>query len=210
MKKKLLAATALVVCIGALATVYLLHNPHGGRHGSHDGNEGLAAFKQTLLPVDGGEPLSILPLVSADGARFGSERLKGRWSLVFFGFTSCPDVCPTTLQLLGTVARDPASGVAAGATQIVFVTVDPQRDTPGHLKTYLAHFDERIVGLTGSREHLDRFATGLGAAFAPSGPGRFDHSTSLFAVDPQGRLAGILLRPADPVRIVADLKTLQK
>ncbi len=210
MKKKLMAVALVMACVAVLSTVYFVRDSHQSHH------HGLGALAQTLLPVEAGAPVAFAPLLAADGAPFGPERLKGRWSLVFFGFTSCPDVCPTTLQLLSEVARHAASGVPhaasgvpSGATQIVFVTVDPQRDTPAHLKAYLAHFDERIVGLTGSREHLDRFAAGLGAASAPSGSGGFDHSTSLFAVDPQGRLAGIMLRPADPARIVADLTLLR-
>ena len=195
-----MASLLVMTCVGTLLTIALVRHPH---HPGH--HHGLDALAQTLLPVDGGEPVAFAALAGADGARFGPERLKGRWSLVFFGFTSCPDVCPTTLQLLSEVARREA----AGAPQLVFVTVDPQRDTPAQLKSYLAHFDERIVGLTGSRDALDRFAAALGAASAPSGSGGIDHSTSLFALDPHGRLAGIMLRPADPARIVADLNTLR-
>jgi protein SCO1/2 len=211
-KKRLTAAALLLACASAAVTLYLLREPHAdhhGSHGAHSAHEGMAALAQTLLPVDGGEPVAAAALIAADGEPFAPERLKGRWSLVFFGFTSCPDVCPVTLQLLSVVARDPAGGVPAGATQIVFVTVDPQIDTPERLKGYLAHFDERIVGLTGSKQALDRFAAGLGAASEPSGSGGIDHSTSIFALDPQGRLAGIMLRPADPARIVADLNVLR-
>lgn len=208
--KRLVAATLVFAFAGALVTFYFLRNPHEDHHGSHgDHHKGMAVLAQTLLPVEGGGPLSLPSLVATDGASFGPEQLKGRWSLVFFGFTSCPDVCPLALQLLSAVARDPASGVPAGATQIVFVTVDPQRDTPERMKSYLANFDGRIVGLTGSRDVLDRFAVGMGAASQPSGSGGIDHSTSFFAVDPAGRLAGIMLRPADPARIVADLRILQ-
>src|SRR2546428_12054961 len=116
MKKKLMAA-ALVLAMagsGTLLTLYLARDSHQGHH------HGLDALAQTLLPVEGGEPVAFTALVGADGAAFGPERLKGRWSLVFFGFTSCPDVCPMTLQLLSEVARHAASGVPAGATQIVF------------------------------------------------------------------------------------------
>ena len=203
MRKRLMASLLVMICIATVLTFALARHPHPGHH------HGLDALAQTLLPVEGGEPVAVAALLAADGAPFGPERLKGRWSLVFFGFTSCPDVCPLTLQLLDVVARDSASGVPAGATQIIFVTVDPQRDTPERMKSYLAHFDARIVGLTGSRDALDRFAAGLGAASGPSGSGGIDHSTSLFALDPQGRLAGIMLRPADPARIVADLNTLR-
>jgi protein SCO1/2 len=200
----------LIASIAAVLTVSLAGDSHlGHKHGADRDHHGLEALKQTLLPVERGAPVAVPPLVTAEGVRFAPERLKGRWSLVFFGFTSCPDVCPLTLQLLSAVARDSASGVPAGATQVVFVTVDPKRDTPARLKSYLAHFDERFVGLTGSRADLDRFAAQLGAASEPSGPGAIDHSTSVFALDPQGRLAGVMLRPADPVRIVADLNTLR-
>jgi len=210
MKKKLMAGALAMACIGTLLTGYLLlRDPHPG-HDPHQGRpHGLGSLAQTLLPVDGGEPVVVPSLIATDDTPFEPERLKGRWSLVFFGFTSCPDVCPLTLQLLDAVARDSASGVQAGATQIIFVTVDPQIDTPERMKAYLAHFDARIVGLTGSRDAVDRFAAGLGAASEPSGSGGIDHSTSLFALDPQGRLAGIMLRPADPTRIVADLSTLR-
>ncbi len=173
---------------------------------AHDGR--LAVLEQTLLIVERSEPLRVPALAATDGAVFGSERLRGHWSVIFFGFTSCPDVCPTTLGVLGALARDPESGVAAGVTQIVFVSIDPERDTLTRVKSYLAPFGAGIVGLTGSRDAIDRFSAALGAAYRMADAG-IDHSTSLFVVDPQGRLAGILLRPSDPARIVMDLKTLR-
>jgi len=164
----------------------------------------LAALEQTSLTVTGGEPLSVPALVDADGAVFTPERLQGRWSLVFFGYTSCTDVCPMTLQALSVAARDPRTGIATGASQIVFVSLDPERDTPPRMKSYLQRFDAPIVGLTGRRDALDRFRNDVGAGFRSRASG-IDHSTSLFVLDPHGRLARVLLRPTDPARIVADL-----
>ena len=175
---------------------------------AHDGHRRLAVLEQTLLTVERGESLRVPALAATDNTVFGPERLRGHWSVIFFGFTSCPDVCPTTLGVLGALARDPGSGVAAGTTQIVFVSIDPERDTLKRVKSYLKPFGTGIVGLTGSRDAIDRFSAALGAAYRPAGAG-IDHSTSLFVVDPQGRLAGILLRPSDPARIVADLRTLR-
>jgi protein SCO1 len=195
--KKLAVVALLVAGTAALGAAYLVQDGHHGH--SHQ----LAPLAQTVLPVEGGAPLALPALVAADGSPFPAERLRGRWSIVFFGYTSCPDICPMTLQLLSEVARQ------AGDTQFIFVTVDPARDTPERLKAYLAHFDPRFVGLSGGRGELERFAASLGAGYAPSGSGGFDHSTSLFAVDPQGRLAGVLLRPEEPARIVADLATLR-
>jgi protein SCO1 len=209
MRKRLTAAALVLAFAGVLVAFHVLRRIDDGGHGAHRSHQALAALAQTLLPVERGAPVAVPLLVTDDGLLFDPARLKGRWSLVFFGFTSCPDVCPLTLQLLSAVAQDSASGVPAGATQVVFVTVDPKRDTPARLKSYLAHFDERFIGLTGSRADLDRFAAQLGAASEPSGSGGIDHSTSVFALDPQGRLAGVMLRPADPARIVADLGTLR-
>ena len=210
MTKRLMASLLLIASIAAVLTVSLAGDSRlGHKHGADRAHHDLEALTQTLLPVERGAPVAVPPLVTSEGVPFSAERLKGRWSLVFFGFTSCPDVCPLTLQLLGAAARDSASGVPAGDTQVVFVTVDPERDTPARLKSYLAFFDRRFIGLTGSRANLERFAAQLGAASEPSGASGIDHSTSVFALDPQGRLAGVMLRPADPARIVADLKTLR-
>lgn len=198
MRRLVSAAALLSAGAVVLAASYALGHP-GGQAGGK-----LAALEQTLLPVSGGAPLELPALAASDGMPFGVERLRGRWSVFFFGYTSCPDVCPTTLQLISEVARQ-----SKDATQFFFVTVDPQRDTPERLKAYLGHFDARFVGLSAGRGELERFAAALGAGYAPSGSGGFDHSTSLFVIDPRGRPAGILLRPADPARIVADLALLR-
>jgi protein SCO1/2 len=129
--------------------------------------------------------------------------------VIFFGFTACPMVCPKTLAVLTAFARDTGSGVSSGTMQPVFVSVDPEHDTPARLRSYLAHFDTHIIGLTGSRDAVDRLSREIGAGSQSVGSG-IDHSTSLFVLDPKGRLAGILLRPNDPVRIVADMTALRR
>lgn len=175
------------------------------RRGEH---RGMAALQQTLIPVEDSVPLQVPRLVEPNGASFGPERFRGRWSVIAFGFTSCPDVCPMTLQAMSGAALDSASGVAAGTTQLVFVSVDPDGDTPERVKNYLLPFDHRIVGLTGKRDSIARFTAAVGASYEKTGS-KVDHSTSLFVIDPSGRRAGILLRPSDATRIVADLKKLR-
>jgi protein SCO1/2 len=170
--------------------------------------EQLAALDRKVIAVAPGKPLSLPALVSADGAAFDAPRLRGRWSLVFFGFTSCPDVCPTTLQTLAAFAREPANGVASGDTQVVFVSVDPERDSRSRIAEYLQAFDPRFVGVTGSPAAMELFSAQAGAGFAVSGAA-MDHSTSVFVVDPQGRLAGVLLHPADAAEVRADLASLR-
>jgi protein SCO1 len=211
---KRIAGVALLFAAAAcaLAAFFLAHGPPGsdawGGRVSHDDHVPLAVLNQSLLRLEPGEPLALPALVAADGQALAPERLTGRWSVVFFGFTACPEVCPTTLRTLAAVSRDPASGVPSGATQIVFVSVDPDADTPERVRAYLENFDRRILGLTGSHEAIGRFTAAAGAGYQARSAGN-DHSSSLFVLDPAGRLAGILLAPGDPARIVADLKALR-
>lgn len=169
----------------------------------------MTALKQTYIVVKPETAVAVPPLLAVDGSVISPELFKGRWSVIFFGFTACPLVCPKTLSVLRAVARNPESGISSGTAQAVFVSVDPEHDTPSRMSEYLKHFDRRIIGLTGSRDAIDRFSREIGAGSVRAGSG-IDHSTSLFVVNPEGRLAGILLRPADPARIVADLAALRR
>lgn len=195
----------MLVAAAAAATLGIYAWSSAQREREHTS---LAALERTYLDVAGPAPVTAAALARSDGSAFPERGLEGRWTLVFFGFTSCPDVCPTTLQALSAVAREAASGVDQGSTQILFVSVDPDRDTPERLRAYLGNFDARIVGLRGDALAVRRFVEAVGAGF-DAAPAGFDHSTSLFVLDPRARLAGVLLRPAEPARIVADLATLK-
>jgi protein SCO1 len=192
---------ASLILVAAVAAARFVPMPPG------HGPARTPALEQTYIPIAGSSPISADSFVRADGSAFPAHGLEGRWSLVFFGFTSCLDVCPTTLHSLSTVARDLSSGVAQGSTQIVFVSTDPAHDTPARMRAYLAGFDERIVGLHGSEETLRRFSEAAGAGY---GGGDGDHSTSIFVLDPQGRPAGVLLRSSEPAVVVADLARLKR
>lgn len=193
----------------ALATISMLavlatrgNPPAQGHVGPMD------ALSQSYLALKAGAPLQFPALVTTNRRIFTPGQLQGHWSVIFFGFTACPMVCPKTLSVLTAVARNSESGISSGATQPVFVSVDPDHDTPELISAYLKHFDSHIIGLTGSRGAVDRFAHEMGAGYQSVGS-TIDHSTSLFVVDPKGRLAGILLRPDKPVTIVADLTKLR-
>lgn len=166
-----------------------------------------AAIEQTYVPIAGSVPISMDSFVRTDGSPFPARGLEGRWTLVLFGFTSCPDVCPAALQALSAMARDPASGVAQGQTRIVFVTIDPDRDTPARMRAFLKNFDSRIVGLHGGDEALRRFSEAAGAGYA-GGDG--DHSNAIFVLDPHARAAGVLLRSSEPALMLADLAKLKR
>jgi protein SCO1/2 len=155
-------------------------------------------------------PLPAFAFVDQDRKPFGPERFEGRWSLVFTGFTHCPDVCPTTLAMMADLHKR----VPRGDLQFVFVSVDPERDTPEAVARYLAHFDPALVGATGARAEMERFTAGLGLAQVrnPGGDGEYtvDHSTALVLIDPDARLAGYFSAPHASDALAADLAALPR
>jgi len=130
-------------------------------------------------------------LTSHEGKPFTEENLKGRPFVVFFGFTHCPEVCPTTLYDL---TQDMAAlGQDASSLQAAFITVDPERDTPELMKTYLESFDPRIVGLTGTEEQIAAAARAYKIYYrkVPTDGGyTMDHSATLFLMDSKGEFYG--------------------
>ena len=156
----------------------------------------------TLLPVP--KPLPEFTLVDQSGAPFGRERLEGRWSFLFFGYTHCPSICPITLGSMRDLRRDLVNGDPAIAdAQFVFVSVDPARDAPGTLRTYIEHFDPTFVGASGEAEELGRLTRELGV-FHERTPGGteeaydFDHTASLLLVDPNAELYAVFSPPVQP------------
>jgi protein SCO1/2 len=139
------------------------------------------------------------------GHPFTARDLQGKPSLVFFGFTHCPDVCPTTLAKLAQVKKAaPIAGL-----RVLFVTVDPQRDTPTAVGIYAHAFDPDFVGLTGDPKAVEKISAAFGvAAFRvdlPGGDYTMDHSAAVFLVDARARIVGIFTPPFDTRRIAQDL-----
>jgi protein SCO1/2 len=149
-------------------------------------------------------------LIDQNGRPFSSTSLVGRPYAIFFGFTHCPDICPTTLVELGNHLS--ALGPDADRLKIVFVTVDAARDTPEHLRTYLASFDPRIIGLTGNEAQIAEAAKGWDAhynAFAESdGSIIIVHSAHVYLMDADNRLAATLNFQEPETEQLAKLKTL--
>ena len=136
------------------------------------------------------------------------EIFEGRWSVLYLGFAHCPDVCPTTLALLKTVdARMRARGERI---QIVFLSADPERDTPQALARYLSAFDPGFIGLTGRKSEIDELCTSLGLGYVknPGVNGEYsvDHSAALVLLDPQARPARYFRPPFDAERLVTALE----
>lgn len=154
-------------------------------------------------------------LVDQHGEPFSVERLRGRWSLLFFGFTYCPDICPSTLYDLRQVSDASADGDAGeAAPQVVFVSVDPERDSPERLGEYVSWFGPDFVGVTGAAEQLAALTRRIGVAYRVEehAPGSqdysVDHSASVFLTDPQGRLHGVFPAPVEAGAMAHDLANL--
>ena len=151
-------------------------------------------------------------LQRADGSALTKADWNGRWTVAFFGYTNCPDVCPTTLATFKQVfAKLQADGIA-DKVRFDFISVDPQRDTPDVLTKYVGYFDKDFVAATGSDEELTRITRALGLIYSrePTGNGDYavDHSASAVLIDPAGREVGLFRPPFDAKAIAADLKTL--
>ncbi|WP_242539993.1 SCO family protein [Trinickia mobilis] len=128
-----------------------------------------------------------LALPDDDGRAFTLPSLRGRAVLVYFGYTHCPDVCPTTLAALHPIFDQ--LGAQAAHVQVLFVTLDPQRDTPALLQAYLAAFTPTPLGLTGTPKQVAEAARAWGIHWRSAETGRFiDHTSVVTLVDPEGRI----------------------
>ncbi len=139
-------------------------------------------------------------LIDHHGAPFDPKRLEGHWSLVFFGFTHCPDICPTTMAFLNQFIGS-LEGTEARDTRVVMVSVDPARDTVQQLATYVPFFNPEFTGVTGDFLDIHRFATALNTPFRKV-PGEGDdyqveHSANVALINPRGDYAGFFKSPLD-------------
>jgi protein SCO1/2 len=157
------------------------------------------------------EPRVISPfkLAAQDGKPFDLESLKGKWTFVYFGYTYCPDVCPTTLAELARAKK--LLDQAGLSAQYVFVSVDPQRDTPKRLAQYVAFFDPGFVGATGSDEALTALTRQIGVAYSfPEGTRgasyAVDHSSIVALFDPDARLHAVFTPPQEAEGIADGLR----
>ncbi|MCC7633914.1 SCO family protein [Stenotrophomonas rhizophila] len=153
----------------------------------------LAACSNEPAPIMGRSALQSVALHSSDGRELSIGSLRGRPTLLFFGFTHCPEVCP--LSLLKAVQLKQRLGPLADSLQVVFVTVDPRRDTPAHLRQYLAAFDPAFIGLAGDEAGTRAVAESLGVSYRQVGEGEtatFEHTASWFLLGADGTLQEVL------------------
>ena len=182
-------AAGLVIGLVAIVLVSLALKPHN--------------FSGSVLQSP--QPAYEFKLTSADGPVALSD-LRGKFVLVFFGYTYCPDVCPTTLQEMSAVLD--LMGKKADLVQPVFISVDPERDTPERLKAYLNNLDGRILGITGETTLINEITAQYGVFYqkrtiSESGNYLIDHTATSFLIDPEGTLR-VVYPYATPARGIAE------
>lgn len=193
---------------------------------------GLLAAQKVFAPAPSGpqwpttHSISLYPqarnlppfsLRQSDGTQLASGELNGHWTLVFLGFTHCPDVCPTTLAQLAQAQKQWQALPDSIRPRVLFVSVDPERDTPTRIGEYAHAFHPDTLAVTADLPTLEDFAKSLGFVFMKA-PGKnydqnpndysMDHSSAIVVLDPQGRAAGLMRPPFDPKAIAADLEAL--
>lgn len=178
----------LAAVIGVLAAMY-------------QGQEPEPTVPGLLWP--GPKTLGAFSVIDHDNNPFTLADLRGKWSLLFFGFTHCPDICPVTLAVMDKTHSRLAQ---ARDVQFVFVTVDPERDTPERMEQYLTSFNPEFVGLGGSAEQIAGLTGQVGLPYFRDKTQDeenylVDHGASLFMIDPLGRLVGIFSAPHDALDV---------
>ena len=168
----------------------------------HDSRAMLLPDKVMTLFSDP-KPLTAFVLTDDKNRVFDLASLKGKWSFLFFGFTHCPDICPTTLAVLAR-ARDNIAKSTVGAEniQFAFISVDPNRDTASKLRQYVDYFDSSFIGVTGDNAQIGNLAGQLGAAYQVAiAPGMENypvtHTMAIFLVDPRARYYAVFTPPHD-------------
>jgi protein SCO1/2 len=174
-----------------------------------------------LTPLSSGSRLSpsqTLPdftLIDGQGRAFGPTQLKGHWSILFFGYTNCPDFCPTTLTTLAALEKRLQGQGEKTLPQVVFISVDAKRDTPAQLSRYVPYFDPSFVGLTAAdQQSIEAVAKKFNVPVIvnqpkePGGNYTVDHAGYLFVVDPDGKMAAILTGPFKVDELASDWRKL--
>ena len=205
-QKTVIVLAALVALVLGL-TVNKVLNSRG------DGTDKAALLDAGIVLLPQSRDLPQLTMTDQNGQPLQLGQLKDKWSLLFFGYTFCPDICPATLaqlrQLQGMLPVE-----ARGRLQVILVTVDPHRDTPAQLKKYLGFFDPGFRGLTGTQEDIQSLASAVSIPYIPADTSQenytVDHSGNLVIIGPDGTQRGFIRAPLHNDKLAAQLPALLK
>jgi len=187
---------AVLIIIAALGTGWMIEKAVTGRDLDNNAN----LMQAGIILLQQGRPMPALRMTDEQGQPVMVNELKGTWSLLFFGYTFCPDICPTTLAQLREIKRAlPAK--SAERLQVYLVSVDPNRDTPAQLKDYLSYFDKSFKGLTAPEGILAQFSTATSMPYLPADTRQpnytVQHGGNLAIIGPDGQLRGFIRAPFD-------------
>lgn len=178
-----------------------------------DGTDKVALLDAGIVLLPQGRNLPALSLTNQNGEAVVLDQLKGQWSLLFFGYTFCPDICPATLAQLRQL-KGMLSAEEQAKLRMVLVTVDPKRDTPQQLKQYLTYFDPAFQGLTGEAADIQKLANGVSIPYIPADTSKenytVDHSGNLVIIGPDGTQRGFIRAPLNVDKLAAQLPSLLK
>jgi protein SCO1/2 len=185
--------TWLLSFVCMLATVPLF-----GHAALSNADRKAALDEAQMLVLPRARALPDLALTDLEGRHFSTKDLKDHWSLLFFGFTYCPDVCPTTLSDMRILFAELDPSIRE-RLRLIFVTADPARDTPERMKSYLNYFDPAFIGLTGQMEDLQALSKAAGLPFVLPDTQHegysVTHSANMALIGPDGTLRGLLRAP---------------
>ena len=158
------------------------------------------------------EIINKVNLIDHNGQPFKSASLKNKPSLLFFGFTNCPEICPTTLADLSEITKEVTLSV--NAINIIFVTLDPKRDNKNHLKDYIEYFDRNIIGVTGNKFDIKKFADNWGVFYetvkTTNNNYTLNHTATVFMIDELGNFRGTISWGENETSIIQKINNLRK
>ena len=156
-------------------------------------------------------------LTAHNNAIFNEKKLLDKWSFVFFGYTSCPDVCPSTLYVLSSVhgLLVDETGEIPDDMQVIFISVDPERDSSEKLANYITYFNKDFIGTTASKINIDKLTQQFSAGYIideknPNGEYNISHTSAIFLIDPYGRLVASFSQPHQANTITTQYKKIRK
>jgi protein SCO1/2 len=202
-------ASILIAALAAALGLWAAQHWFGNRAAADPQLQAVKLFEQPRA-------LPAFSLRQSDGTQLVPGELNGHWTVVFLGFTHCPDICPTTLAELAQAQKQWAALPDSTRPRVLFVSVDPDRDTPDRIGEYAHAFHRDTLAATADVPALEAFAKSLSLVFmkvpaadgAPADQYSVDHSAALAVLDPQGRMAGVIPPPLQPKAIAADLVAL--
>ncbi|MFV2004572.1 MAG: SCO family protein [Gammaproteobacteria bacterium] len=221
LKSKLTIVIAAVVAMSAgfwLSSMWQSNDDKATESAQEKAHEiALAEARKNFSPIQGiilspARKIAVPALIKDDGKVFTLDDLTGHWSLLFFGYTHCPDICPVTM---GVVAQAKKTAAADGKTfpDVFFVSVDPERDKVKMLGEYVQYFDKDFIGVTGDKDLIKALALQMSVVnmkmpVADTNDSAYlvDHSAALLLLNPEGKLVAFLNPPHDPKTILEDIE----